>query len=61
VIEEKSVSISRGGVGADGATTYVEVDVETSLILLAPTETIAVFSVPTTLVRISPMLKHRTN
>ncbi|KAJ7935185.1 hypothetical protein B0H13DRAFT_2649919 [Mycena leptocephala] len=49
VIEEKSISISRGGVGADGATIYVEVDVETSLIMLAPSETITVFSVPTTL------------
>ncbi|KAJ6525581.1 hypothetical protein DFH09DRAFT_1188369, partial [Mycena vulgaris] len=43
-----SRTISAAGVGADGWTTYVEKDVETSLVVEEPFRTVTFISVPTT-------------
>ncbi|KAJ7120266.1 hypothetical protein C8R44DRAFT_921389 [Mycena epipterygia] len=48
VIQANSFSISAAGVGADGATTYVEVEVESSHLQVEPSRTITFLSVPTT-------------
>ncbi|KAJ7120259.1 hypothetical protein C8R44DRAFT_787850 [Mycena epipterygia] len=42
-------SISPVGVGADGGTTYVEIDVESALLDVEPSATLTLLSVPTTL------------
>ncbi|KAJ7120257.1 hypothetical protein C8R44DRAFT_737083 [Mycena epipterygia] len=53
---QESVSISAVGVGVDGGTTYVEIDVESSLVdsQFLPSTTITVISVPTTFTRSFP-------
>ncbi|KAJ6484692.1 hypothetical protein C8R45DRAFT_1214716 [Mycena sanguinolenta] len=49
VVEPASFSISPGGTNAAGGTTYVEVAVITSDIILKPSETFTLVSVPTTI------------